>query len=130
MANSLALYFAKMNQSMPLDRISLCDPFDYKRCDREIGSSQIKEKRHPKTLTYSKTAVNSESDLVYIRRGVSQSSLPSKNEDYQIPSIGNVSKSIINDQKPISIGSKTYFMPHMIIACENISITNPKKTKK
>ncbi len=132
LANSLALYFAKMNQSMPIDRISVCDPFDYKKSEDKISQEpcQSKEKKNPKTLTYAKTIVNSESDLVYIRQGVSESSLLQKHEDYQMPLIQEGFKSMINEHKPISIGYKTYFMPQMIIACENLAKQPPNKSKK
>lgn len=114
---------------MPIDKISLSDPFAYEESNTAKGapeSNRLKLKRSPKTISYSTKTVNSESDVTYIRQGIYQNNMQTT-LDF-IPLTKDTIKQ--TDQgnyipKNGTIGSKTYFMHRMIIACENLEQIKP-----
>ncbi len=119
---------------MPIDKVSLSDPFAFQNSDSQTILSQAhikQQKRPPKTIVYAKMTANSENDLVYIRHGHQQSSgdMPVLDPISQTDFPGMRSKTAL-PAKRFSIGSKNYFMPRMIIACEKLDPIKPSSSKK
>jgi hypothetical protein len=119
---------------MPIEKVSLNDPFAYQNSDTETSSTQNLNnplKRHRKTMQYSKITANSETDLAYIRLGSNQRKV-------QLEAAGNIQfldpiENLPHTDSPpkkVSIGSKNYFMPRMIIACEKLEPIKPINSKK
>ena len=120
---------------MPIERISLSDPFSYEVAKHQNRSSVSSEKRKstklPQTISYIKRTVNSESDLAYIRKGVNQHTippLPSRFTLFEAKTSDTLTEPAPSLQKSISIGSKTYFMPQMIIGIDPKNFHRPNQS--
>lgn len=109
---------------MPIDRVSLSDPFAHEEVSNNNSSAKShdsKAKKSPTTISYSKMTVNSENDLAYIREGINQKKMQ-QIHDYTPFIDDTIEQTHQKDSIPkrTTIGSKTYFMPRMIIACEKL----------
>ena len=124
LANSLALYFAKLNKSMPIEKISLSDPFSHDNAtlqNRSLLGSNQRKSRLPHTISYVKRTVNSETDLAYIRKGAYKPTIQQTQSRFPSFEVGISEKLALSApilDKTKSIGSKTYFMPQMIIGVD------------
>ena len=115
---------------MPIERISLSDPFSYEVAKHQnrssVSSEQRKSTKLPQTISYIKRTVNSESDLAYIRKGVNQHKIPPLPSRFTL--FEAKTSDTLTEPAPRSIGSKTYFMPQMIFGIDPKNSHRPSQS--